>query len=189
MKSSIKRTISIALAVFLFIGTLVVYNSFVKPAYEKTEEKRLKLMLQQATEEQLKSALEQVKKLYTEYQDADILQETISLILPKEYDLPNVVAQITGLAKNNNLVIESLSSRQLAIKPSIDPALIKGLGTLRFDIRLVGDYKSFKAFLEQLESNIRLINLFDLKMEQFAGAPGQNIFLYTITVDTYYQTQ
>ncbi|MEE8131878.1 MAG: type 4a pilus biogenesis protein PilO [Candidatus Paceibacterota bacterium] len=187
MKASTKRLISIAVSIFLFIVALIVYTSFIKPAYGDIGEKRSELAAQQEVKEQLELAVEQVQKLLAEYQDIGLLQETISSILPTEQIVPQAIAQVTGLAENNFLSIQSLTLRQLAIKPSIDSKLIKGLGTLRFDIRLAGNYESLKTFLKQLESNIRLMDLVDLKIES-VGVPGQNIFLYTIMVDTYYQT-
>ncbi|MEK7555312.1 MAG: type 4a pilus biogenesis protein PilO [Patescibacteria group bacterium] len=187
MKSSTKRLVSIAIVALLFISALVVYGSFIKPVYEDIKAKRAELSSQRAIEKQLRTAAEQIQNLLAQYQDIGLVRETVSVILPNEQAMPQAVAQITGLAENNSLSIQSLTSQYLAIKPSGDSNLIRGLGTLRFDVRLIGDYKSLKAFVGQLENNIRLMDLVSLKVDP-VGAPGKDIFLYTVTVDTYYQT-
>ena len=174
MRSSSKRLISIAIVVILFIGTLIVYGSFIKPAYEDIKAMRAELAAQLMIEEQLKSAAEQIQNLLVEYRDVGLVQETVSAILPVEPFVPQAIAQIIGLAENNALSIQSLTLKQLAIKPPIDLGLIKGLGTLRFEVRLIGNYLSLKTFIKQLENNIRLMDLVDLRIDP-VGVPGQNI--------------
>lgn len=188
MKSSTKRLVSIVAVALLFISALVVYGSFIKPVYEDIKTKRAELSSQRAIEKQLRTAAEQIQNLLAKYQDVGLVRETISAILPIEQAMPQAVSQITGLAENNSLSVQSLTSQHLAIKPSGDSDLIKGLGTIRFDVRLIGDYKSLKTFIGQLENNVRLIDLVSLKIDP-VGASGKDIFLYTVTVDTYYQAQ
>lgn len=186
MKSSTKRIFSILAAVILLVGAAFIYASLIKPAYVEIQKKRAELAAQKSARNKLEAAVNQIKKLLVEYQDAKLIQETVSAILPVEQMLPQSLAQITGLAENSGLFIQSLGSQPLSIKPSVNPKLIKGVGTLRFNIRLAGSYESFKSFLNQMANNIQLMDLTDLKMEPVGGS-NQNIFLYTITVDTYYQ--
>ncbi len=188
MRGSTKRVISVAIAMFLFIGALLVYASFIKPAYVNIKEMRAELAAQETIKNQLKLAVEQIQRLLAEYQDVGLLQETTSAILPTGQALPQAMAQLTGLAENNALIAQSFTSQPLVIRPSADSQLIQGLGVLRFNAYLVGSYESFKSFLRQLETNIRLMDLVDLKMSPI-GSSENNIFSYIITVDTYYQSK
>ena len=110
------------------------------------------------------------------------------MILPLEQNTSQGVYQISGLAGFSNLTVELLSVQQLAIKPSIQPGLVKGLGILRYNFRLTGTYEGFKSFLQAMETNISLMDLVNLKVEP-AVKPAKGNFSYTINMDTYYQSE
>jgi len=89
------------------------------------------------------------------------------------------------LAKINSMDIESLSLQYPPLKSSTD-SLIEPMGTVRATIRLNGDYRDLRPFLEDLETNIRLIDVYSLNVEG-GGIPGRNKLIYNLVLDTYYQ--
>ena len=129
--------------------------------------------------------MDKVKTLISESNQAQELQKNISKILPLSEGISEAVNQISGLAFLNKLEVNSVSSRTLAIEPS-NAKLIKGLGVVSFNIQLGGTYESFKSFLENLETNIRIMNVNYLIIES-KGEGLTNNFLYNLTVDAYYQ--
>lgn len=186
-KVTTKRIFSISIAILLFIGALFVYASLIKPLYGDIKTQRAKLASREEVKKQLGTAVEKIQKIAAEYQDIGLLQETISSILPVDQAVPQAIAQIVGLAENNGLLVQSLTSRQMAIQPSSASKIILGLGTVRFDVRLIGSYEAFKGFLKQLETNIRLMDVADFKMDPVSKTE-KNIFFYNVTMDAYYQT-
>jgi len=186
MRASSKRFTSILLAILMFIASLFIYSSLILPAYSEIINLRAEVVsrTQLVTEEE--ASIGQVQKLLSEYQDVAAIQDTISLILPVSQNVALGVSQISGLSKINNLIIDSLSMQELAIKPSTQSNLVKGIGTLRFNFHLIGSYENFKAFLQNLETNITLIDLASLKVDS-GSKVGGNIFSYNITADMYYQ--
>ncbi len=190
MKASSKRILSILIAILILVASLFVYSSFIKPAYSEIKDLRSEVASRLNLIAENESSLEQIQKLLGEYQNVAQLKETISLIFPTEQDLPQVVNQITSLANINKLTIDQLAAGQLAIKPSTHSTSIKGKGTLRFSFHLNGSYENFKSFLQNLETNMSLMDLVNLKIEPSAKTKaGENNFSYNMTIDRYYQSE
>ncbi len=188
MRASTKRAFSILIAVGLFIASLIVYASFIQPAYSEIKNLRTEVVSRSKLIQEQEVSLRQVQKILSDYQNVAQLKETISLILPLEQNLPQAANQIIGLANVNKLTVDQLSVQQLAIKPSGYSSLVKGRGTLRLNFRLVGNYEGFKSFIQGLETNMNLMDLVSLKIDPVikTGASTNN-FTYTLSVDTYYQ--
>ena len=112
------------------------------------------------------------------------------MILPTEQDVPQAVNQINELARANNLKMEVLAVQQLAIKPSSQPTVSKGVGTLRFNLRLSGSYEGLKGFLQNVENNINLMDIISFKVSPVKeGRVGSNFYSFTATIDRYYQSE
>ena len=188
MKASIKRFLSILLAILMFVASLFVYSTLIRPAYSEIKSLRAEIAGRLELISKNEVSIQQVKKLLTEYQDIAKVQETISLILPLEQNTSQGVNQIDGLSKLNKLTIDFLSIQQLAIKPSTQPGLVKGLGVLRYNFRLTGTYESLKSFIQAVETNISLMDLVSLKIEPATKSAKDN-FSYTVNMDTYYQAE
>ena len=190
MKASTKRISSISISILIFVVLLVFYTYLIQPAYSDIKEKRAEVAGKLVLINEYETALVRINNLLGQYDSFSQIQDTVSLILPPNQNVPRAVSQFTGLASINRLAIENLGVQQLAIKPSLRPSLVKGLGTLRLTGRLNGDYESFKAFLGNLETNIGLTDLVSLKIEPLAkGKIAENKFAYMMVVDMYYQAE
>ncbi len=176
------------MAILIFTASLFIYSSLISPAYSEVKDLRAEVFTRKKFITQQEVYVTQVKEILNQYKDVSAIKNTISLILPTSQNTALAVNQISGLSKINNLILDTLSGQELAIKPSSQPTLVRGIGTLRFNLHLIGSYENFKSFIDNLESNITLIDLVDLKVESGARAGG-NIFSYNITADTYYQTK
>lgn len=190
MKASSKRTLSILLSIFLFIGSLMIYAYLLKPAYEKVKVQKSEIASRSETVKEYEGIINRVKSLLEQYENAAQMQETMSVILPTDQNVAESINQINGLAYFNNLSISRLAVRELAIAPSTDKAkLIKGIGTLRINIRLSGDYGAIKSFLQNLETNLNLMDVVSLRVEPVSGAKAGSSFDYVAEIDTYYQAE
>jgi len=185
MKPSTYRLLSILGSVFLLIGAVVIYSNLVNPAYGEIQGLRDKREANAKLLQEQKEAIDAVNRLLNEYQSLAQIQENISMVLPNEENIPSIINQFQGLAKINSMDIESLSLQYPPLKSSTD-SLIEPLGTVRATIRLNGDYRDLRPFLEDLETNIRLIDVYSLNVEG-GGIPGRNKLIYNLVLDTYYQ--
>ncbi len=189
MKASNKRILSILTAVFMIIASLFVYSSLIRPAYSEIKNLRSEVAGRLDLINRNKASIEQVQKLLSEYESISQAKEMTSLVLPSEQNISQAVNQIVSLISLNGLSAELLAVQQLAIKPSAQPNLVKGTGTLRFNLRLAGGYENFKTFLQNLETNINLMDLANLKIEQGVKTKAGDSFSYTMIIDSYYQAQ
>ena len=188
MKASSKRFLSIIVAILVFVASLFVYSSLIRSVYSDIKNLRAEVVSRLELINKNQVSVQQVKQLLNEYQDISKIQETTSLVLPPQQNVPQTVNQINGLAKFNNLAIQFLSVQQLSIKPSAQPGLVSGLGVLRLNFSLIGSYENFKKFMQSLDTNITLLDLVTLKAEP-ALKSQKGEFSYTMTVDTYYQSE
>jgi len=189
MKASNKRILSILTAILMIIASLFVYSSLIRPVYSEIKNLRSEVASRLDLINRNKASIEQVQKLLSEYQSISQAEEMTSLVLSSGQNISQAVNQIVGLADLNGLSIELLAVQQLAIKPSNQPNLVKGVGILRFNLRLAGSYEKFKSFIGNLETNINLMDLANLKIESGAKTKTGDSFSYTMIVDSYYQAK
>lgn len=185
MKGSTKRAFSILLASVFFIAAVGVYAYLIKPSYQEVSRKRGELYTKTTQLGDYKTTISQMQKLLAAYDDLSQAQQSISLMLPLETSIPQAVYQISGLASMSGLNLQSASIKELAMTPSA--GLLKGMGTLRFNVKLSGTYESMKQFLQNLGANIRIFNVNNIKVEKLGNVP--NVFSFNFELDAYYQSQ
>ena len=186
MKPSTQRAVSVILAAALVVGGFLIFAVLVNPAYQDIQQLRGELAAKSQLFQTQSEQFTQVQNLIAQFQGVTRLQESLSLALPQKEEVAEVVNQINFLAQASGVFINSAGLNIQPLKKEIRPVLVKGLGTARLSLKLVGSYAAFKSFLQNLETNIRLMDLADLKIT-LAGKPNEDSHFYALTVDTYYQ--
>jgi len=200
MRASTKRILSAALSLIFIFLAFVVFAMLIKPSYEETQKLRADVLSRQNFIQNQKSLTEQFKKLVSQYDSQEKAQENISLILPQNPATGEALTQINGLLDLNHLNVLSfninrplLQSYSSSNTNSTSTQVIKPLGTIDINFKVVGNYSDFKNFLNQLETNIRIFNVKTLNISPVIIASGdknqiQNKTLsYDISITTYYQ--
>lgn len=200
MRASTKRILSAALSLIFIFLAFVVFVMLIKPSYEETQKLRADVLSRQNFIQNQKSLTEQFKKLVSQYDSQEKAQENISLILPQNPAIGEALTQINGLLDLNHLNVLSfninrplLQSYSSSNTNSTSTQVIKPLGTIDINFKVVGNYSDFKNFLNQLETNIRIFNVKTLNISPVIIASGdknqiQNKTLsYDISITTYYQ--
>jgi len=200
MRASTKRILSAALSLIFIFLAFVVFAMLIKPSYEETQKLRADVLSRQNFIQNQKSLTEQFKKLVSQYDSQEKAQENISLILPQNPAIGEALTQINGLLDLNHLNVLSfninrplLQSYSSSNTNSTSTQVIKPLGTIDINFKVVGNYSDFKNFLNQLETNIRIFNVKTLNISPVIIASGdknqiQNKTLsYDISITTYYQ--
>ena len=186
MKATTKRALSLIISGFLLIFSLVIYASLIRPKYSEIQELRGTLASKISLLNEEQSSIDQVSNLIAQYQGAAKLEDSLSLALPQEESLPSLIAQLNTFAAISGLGIQSVDINYLPAKPSpLKLSSAKKVAALRLTMRSAGTYSGIKQFLQNMEKNIRIMDLAELKME--AVKPGQDLFNYSIIIDTYYQ--
>lgn len=175
----------------MLIGVLIVYGNFIRPAYDNTIKLRSELAVQTKTLAEQENAVKQVQTLISQFESIARLQDAISLALPLSESVPQSLVQYGALAQLSNVAIKDVSLQYLAIEKTSKKSslsLVKGVGKLRFDLNIAGEYEALKGFVDNLEKSIRLSDIVSLKLDK-AGEVEKKSHSLHLTVDNYYQTR
>lgn len=187
-----------AVAFTLVAAAFIVYFNFTQPAYQEAQGIKAKVISRQNFVQNQQAAISLVKNSIASYKGEGQLQDIVSLALPLDPDLAGAFAQITSLIQNNRLalqgitvslpVMQTISTQSLPGKTgaAFSSTILKPFGVVTFQIRLIGSYEDFKAFLKNLQSNIRIFDIQKISF-QSAAKSDQNLYVYDVTVNTYYQ--
>ena len=190
MKTSVQRTISLLGSLVLLMAAFLIYSLLIKPEYQIVNELRGVLVGKSNLLSEQQEVISQVEGLLSQYQGSARIQETVSLSLPLREETAGIFSQLQALAQANNLVIEVFGVQNLPTKSAAftrgATSLVKDLGVLQVSLKLTGVYEDFKDFLRGIETNIRIMDLVNLKIER--SGRGSNVFTYNIILNTYYQT-
>jgi Tfp pilus assembly protein PilO len=185
MKTSTKRILSIGLAALLFVGILVIYTSFIRPELGEVSEKRALVVSKENLFADESSAVSQVQDLIGQFQSIATLQETVSLALPQEENVTEILNQIQSIANLSNVSLNSFAVKPLAFEVTKQP-LVKRLGSLEITLSVRGSYGNLKQFLRSLETNVRIANISNFRFVS-TGQPLVDDYNISLTVETFYQ--
>lgn len=189
MKASTKRALSLILSAGLLVAALVIYAVLIRPEYQSMLKLRGELVSKVNLFEKQQNVMTNMQNLIAQYRGAEKLSDSLSLALPEEENISSIMYQINALSQLSGLTAQSVGISYLSVKPSAGKSFSRqGLGALRLDFRLIGNYAGLKKFLPALETNIRVMDVKALKLES-ASKTDSDLFTYLLTVDTYYQTK
>lgn len=183
MKNTSKRILFMILAAVFLIAAVFVYTSLIKPTYGDVTTLRSQLASKQDSLDRYQNTLKKMQSLLQQLQNAGDVQRQVSLVLPNERDLGYFMSQLVELPRINGLSSSVLSTQSSPIQPS-KSAAIKSVGRIKGELQLSGSYSGFKALLRQLEKNILLMDVTDIRIE---GTQSQSSLNYAISVSSYYQ--
>jgi Tfp pilus assembly protein PilO len=187
MKASTKRAASLLLTAVLFIASLFAYATLVRPEYNTVTLLRGELVSKTEFLTKQQAAIDGVQKLLAQYQGVARLSDSLSMALPSKENVSSILSQITAIAQSSGVAVQSVGITYLPLKPAnASISLARGIGTLRLNIEMAGSYASLKRFLQSLETNIRVMDIQNLTINP-VGRSDQDIFGYSLNVDTYYQ--
>jgi len=196
MRATTKRALSLLLASSSLVASLVIFTTLILPEYRVVTRLRGELASKSDLLEKQQTAITQVQGLIAKYQGVAKLGESLSLALPNEESVASIMAQINAISRSSGVVIRSVGisyppptkPKTARKRPDRRVSSARDIGTLKLELDIVGNYSAIKKFLKFLETNIRIMDTRSLTINQ-AGKSDQDIYNYSITVDTYYQPQ
>lgn len=186
-------------------AAVVVVLVLTIPGYEQLSQKRAELISEQTRLEEAKEINQKLQDLIAQYNQYKNQAGKISMALPTEEDIPNLLVTLETMAAENGLVLQSLdaSSPALSTERMVSPRSSregqvtppsKPYQQLDIKMSLNGSYGALKNWLASLEQNLRII---DVKTISFGSGKGEgmvteeggasDIFDYDIGAVTYYR--
>lgn len=187
MKNTSKRIMFIVLSLVFLLASVWVYSSLIRSSYQGANDLRVKYENQKDVLDRYQSTITKVKKLFDQLSNSSEIKNQVSLVLPREKDVAYLVAQINGLAKLNSLNIESISTSIAPLKPS-SSKIVRSIGQMKADVKMSGSYGGFKAFVDQMQNNVLILDIVDIKIDN-SGKADQLLLNYTLSIKSYYQSQ
>jgi len=198
MKQSSKRLVSLALALFFIIASLVILFDFIQPGYAALSDVKSQVAGEQAFLDSEQKAVTQAQTLLTTYNNQGAGGQNVALAMPATEDQAGALAQIYGIAQNSGLSIGTVGMSAPTILAKAPPVvagtapgaaqLTKPIGVLTFQVTASGNYASIKNFFTQIETNVRLFDLKNITVSPGVGT-AKDFFSYTLTLTSYYQTK
>lgn len=166
----------IILVILIFIALAYF---FIWPDYEFLVGGKSKLLSQKNLLTTQNNYLENLKKLISNYESINSAdREKLSLMLPKEVDEPDIFALFESLAGKNKMAILAVD-----ISEKEPPAEFKSLGIKEIDIAANlagGEYSDLKNLLNDLESNLRLMDIVSVNYTPDSASYILNIRTYRL---------
>jgi hypothetical protein len=204
MKQETKRLSSIIIAALILAAALVVYFEFITSAYTTLQSVKGQEESETTLYANEQVVVSKVKSLLVTYQSDASSSQSVAMALPVGPDVSGALAQIYGIATNANVTIQGAEISTQAVQAVAAPAttvgaaaatgsIVKPTGTVSFQVTGSASYESFKSFLQELETNIRIFDVTAISLQPAAIAAtktqtaNMDMFNYTITVVTYYQ--
>ena len=186
----------IIILINLLISMALIFI-FANPLWDSVKVLRIETNNKNQDISNTEQLLIKIEKLESEYQEiAEENIQDITLALPKEKDLPYLINQFEILSLNNGLLFESLKFGEEIErdKENIDQSkeIISPFSYLPVQIVLSGSYEGLKSYLNNIEDNIRLMDVVRINFEnnqisEDINLSGSSIFKFTLELIIYYQ--
>lgn len=190
MKYTTKRNISLVIVLILAGAALGVFFGMDWPAFKKIGELNGKISQEKAQYEDQYEAVQIAKSIINQYKSLSGVNQTISLSVPREAEIQNIIAQINNISLQAGLTTQSINFDNLVVTQPKKDVLVKNNQITSIDISLLGTYESFKTWLSAIEGNIRLMDVGTIAFSGISGAESnknQGIFNFKVSLNVYYQ--
>jgi Tfp pilus assembly protein PilO len=180
----------IILILFLALVGVIVFLDM--PEVQGVLNLRKQIKDQQAIFSDKQLLLAKVDNLKGAYEENKEDLKKTDYILPSGQDIPDLIAQVEGLAFENGLVLGEVGLTSLeaagekAKTARVEQKGAKDYQILTVNLKLIGSYSAFKNFLKAVEDNIRLMDI-DLVNFNTEKEKGSQIFEFEVSLNTYYQ--
>jgi len=187
-----KRTILIYGLLFLIILGLLTTIWFF---YQKVKNEKKSIEVLRIKVENAQESLAKIEDLQKKYGQLSEAVNQINQTLPDESNIPEVLVQLEKLACQNSLSLFGVNiqdkplvrtkKKTLSEKQDFSSFYPKGVRYISFNINLIGSYENFKKFLNDLEGNLRIMNV--KKINYNIDMVNGNLKI-NLEIETYYNS-
>lgn len=173
MRENTKQTLSVALITACVAGAVFIFARIISPGRDDLQKIMGNIKIAQADKDELIKYKLLGEKLISESALMESQINDVKEIMPSSPQTAEILATLDVLAKENGLVLDKIDftfgrlTRQSSEEELTDlPSLINTQLTLR------GNYLGFKTFLQEVEKEKRLLNLFGLTINNKNVSPS-----------------
>ncbi len=173
----------------LIIVAIGIFFFFIDPQYKEVqvlleEKKENDNMLEKARE--LRAKREELNKKYKNITEEE--KESLKKVLPETVDNVRLIRDINLIADKYNMVLTNISITGGLEKDEEGNSKIvdqteSQYGAITLSFGTSASYEIFKNFMDNLENSLRVV---DIKELGITAGEKENIYNYTISLDTYW---
>jgi len=171
------------ISLFIFVLGFFVAFIFVLPSWNKagvlSDEKTLKE--KQLTD--LHSVVVNIDELSAKYEKSKADLDKLSLAIPSEPQLPELLIQFEDIIKSNGMIINNVEFADEGTSTRGETSIKGSVRIIRVKLATEGSYSNFKNLLNGIEHNIRLMDVTSMGFSR--GGADANI-KFDVVLDTYY---
>lgn len=188
MKASTKRILSIAFSGVFFIATLVVYGNFIRPTIKDISIKRGEVASNENLFTNQKNAVLEVQDIISQIQSAEDFSQKVGYAIPRGTAVTEALYQVHAISQTTQTdILKFSATTEPFTSVNNEQIVVKRLGTLKVDISARGEYKNLKAFLESLETNIRVMNVKEAMISPLQQQTSSGLYTLDLKVEMYFQ--
>jgi|SRR3989344_6553250 len=189
MRASSKRVYSLLLSLAILVGSLLIYMLLITPTYDNIKLLRSDVANKSQALNEHRDIVQKTQQLINQYKGSENLQSTLTLSLPNEPYVSQIVADISGLASLNSLKLSGISTEVQAFRSFGDaPEYVKSVGVVKTTARAKGKYEDLRTFLTQLQTIVRIMDVRSLSISTVSGSKGASAdYDYVFSALSYYQ--
>ncbi len=166
---------------FGLIGlAIIVVWIFVMPAWNRISSLNDAIAEREDILSSRSDILRRIEELNTQYTERSEDVNRISSVVPKTKNAAELVSTVETITSQTGLQLIEITMGETGRSQQ------QGLKTVFVELGLTGSYPSLTSFLDLLEKNLRLIDVFELSASQAAIPGAQTILNFRIKANTYY---
>lgn len=178
-------------SLILIIASIAVFVVIIRPKYQALQTARRDVEASKSNLETASKVAESREALIATYNSISKTDlDNLKTLFPDSVNNIRLIIQINSLATKNGLsLLRNVDYQTDQTSASSDTAK-RPYGEFVISFQTTGQYKNFLAFLSDLESNLRLV---DVTKVEFSTAEGQQSapgsLAYKVTLKTYWLKQ
>lgn len=182
------------LYLLLLIGvSIAVFSTVIIPRYKEVKALRADVASYNgklSTASALKASREDLIAKYNAIPKADL--DNIKVLLPDTVDNIRLIIQLDALATKNGLSslrdvqYDTARNDQTSATPAVTTSVVKPYGEFSLSFNTSGPYKNFLAFISDLEQNLRLVDITEVKFNQSNTSAVVDNLSYSVKLKTYW---
>lgn len=175
------------ISLFVLVLGLFLVFVFILPAWNKTGALNNEKTSKGRQLEDSRSIVVSIDELSAKYKKAKTDLDKLSLAIPSEQQLPELLIQFEDMIKSNSMIVNNVEFTDEGVSTSNELLSSGNVKTIRTKLAIEGSYSNFKNLLKDIEHDIRLMDITAISFSR-GGAAGDSSMKFDVVLDTYYST-
>src|SRR3989344_2113898 len=167
------------LGVGLMALAVIIFWIFIMPAFNNISALNEAVSVRNEFLSSRVDILNKIDGLNKEYQKKSQEVAKISSVIPSSKGIAELVSTIEAVTQQTGLQLVEVTTGGSSNQQ-------QELQTISLELGLVGSYQSLVAFLDLIEKNVRLIDIFEIAVSQSSTPGAQVVLNFRIKANAYY---